>query len=149
MSKGNSISKPTWNLDINVFPAKIWNFKIIFLIVFAIKMLLDNTYGLPNLFDFKRNHFNSLFQAEYQFKNSNFGGKYIDVKISCQFWNWIAFSHNTEFFVKSNFTKIFVKLIYLISISFCKPLTMLWLQFSALKLLVDFPNMQKYQLNVE
>ena len=55
-------------------------------------MLLDNTYGLPNLFEFKKNHFNSLFQAEYEFKNSNFGGKYIDVKISCQFWNWIAFS---------------------------------------------------------
>ena len=42
--------------------------------VFAIKMLLDNTYGLPNLFEFKRNHFNSLFQAEYEFKNSNVGG---------------------------------------------------------------------------
>ena len=55
--------------------------------VFAIKMLLDNAYGLPNLFEFKSNHFNSLFQAEYEFKNSNLGGKYIDVKISCRFWN--------------------------------------------------------------
>ena len=36
--------------------------------VFAIKMLLHNAYGLPNLFEFKRNHFNSLFQAEYEFK---------------------------------------------------------------------------------
>ena len=31
--------------------------------VFAIKMLLDNTYGLPNLFEFKSNDFNSLFQV--------------------------------------------------------------------------------------
>ena len=46
--------------------------------VFAIKMLLDNTFGLLNLFEFKSNHFNSLFKAEYEFKNSNFGGKYID-----------------------------------------------------------------------
>ena len=53
--------------------------------IFAIKMLLDNDYGLLNLFEFKRNHFNSLFQAEYEFKNSKFGGKYIDVKISCWF----------------------------------------------------------------
>ena len=36
--------------------------------IFTIKMLLDNTYGLPNLFEFKSNHFNSLFQAEYKFK---------------------------------------------------------------------------------
>ena len=75
-----------------VFPAKIWIFKFFFLMVFVIKMLLDNTYGLPNLFEFKSNHFNSLFKAEYESKNSNFGGKYIDVKISCWFWNWIAFS---------------------------------------------------------
>ena len=34
-----------------------------------------HTYGgLQNLFEFKRNHFNSLFQAEYEFKNSNVGG---------------------------------------------------------------------------
>ena len=43
--------------------------------VFAIKMLLDNAYGLLNLFEFKCNHFNSIFQAESEFKNSNFGGK--------------------------------------------------------------------------
>ena len=78
--------------QVNVFPANIWISKLFFLMVFAIKMILDNTYGLPNLFEFKINQFNTLFQAEYQFKNSNFGGKYIDVKISCQFWNWIAFS---------------------------------------------------------
>ena len=36
--------------------------------VFVIKMLSDNTYGLPNLFEFKSNHFNSLFQAECEFK---------------------------------------------------------------------------------
>ena len=48
-------------------------------------MLLDNTSGLPNLFEFKSNHFNSLFQAEYEFKNSNFVRKYIDVKIYVSF----------------------------------------------------------------
>ena len=58
-------------------------------------MLLDNTYGLPNLFEFNSNHFNSLIQDE--FKNNSNGGKYIDVKISCQFWNWIAFSYYTIF----------------------------------------------------
>ena len=56
-TKGNSISKLTWNLDINVFPAKIWIFKFFSLMVFAIKMLLDNTYGLPNLFEFKSKSF--------------------------------------------------------------------------------------------
>ena len=34
--------------------------------VFAIKVLLVNIYELPNLFEFKSNHFNSLFQAEYE-----------------------------------------------------------------------------------
>ena len=77
--------------------------------VFAIKMLLDNTYGLPNLFEFKSNHFNNLFQAEYELKNSNFGGKYIDDKISCWFWNWIAFS---IFSVKSIFLQLFVFTIF-------------------------------------
>ena len=47
--------------------------------IFAIKMLLDNTYGLLNLFEFKINHFNSLVQAKSEFKNSNFGGKYIEI----------------------------------------------------------------------
>ena len=36
------------------FPTKIWIFKFFLLMVFAIKMLLDNAYGLPNLFEFKR-----------------------------------------------------------------------------------------------
>ena len=31
-------------------------------------MLLDNTQGLLNLFEFKNNHLYSLFQAEYEFK---------------------------------------------------------------------------------
>ena len=35
-----------------------------------LKMHLDNTYGLLNLLEFKCNCFNSLFQAEYEFKNS-------------------------------------------------------------------------------
>ena len=40
--------------------------------VFAIKMLLDSTYGLLKLFEFKYNHFKSLFQAKYEFKDSDF-----------------------------------------------------------------------------
>ena len=40
--------------------------------VFAIKMLLDSTYGLLKLLEFKYNHFKSLFQAKYEFKDSNF-----------------------------------------------------------------------------
>ena len=43
--------------------------------VFAIKMLFDDAYGLLNLLEFKCNDFHSLFQAESEFKNSNFGGK--------------------------------------------------------------------------
>ncbi len=42
---------------------------------FAIKMLLGNTYGLLNLLEFKCTCFNSLFKAEYEFQNSNVGGK--------------------------------------------------------------------------
>ena len=40
----------------------------------TIKMLLDNAYGRLNLLEFKYNHFDSLFQAEFKFKNSNLGG---------------------------------------------------------------------------
>ena len=43
--------------------------------VFAIKMLLDYSYGLLNLIEFKYYHFNSLFLAESEFKNSNVGEK--------------------------------------------------------------------------
>ena len=55
--------------------------------IFAIKMLLDNIYGLLNLFEFKINHFNSLVQAKSEFKNSNFGGKYIEIMSSLMFSN--------------------------------------------------------------
>ena len=38
-------------------------------------MRLDNTYGFLNILEFYCNHFlKSLFQAESEFKNSNFGG---------------------------------------------------------------------------
>ena len=37
--KGNLISKPTWNLDINVFPAKIWIFKFIFCLKETVEMI--------------------------------------------------------------------------------------------------------------
>ena len=42
---------------------------------FAIKMLLDYTYGLLNLLEVKYNHFDRLFLAESEFQNSNVGGK--------------------------------------------------------------------------
>ena len=61
--------------------------------VFAIKMLLDNAYGLLNLLEFKCNHFNSLFQAESEFKNSNFGGKSSELLIQCQFPNKFNFRY--------------------------------------------------------
>ena len=85
-----------WRQDFNVFPAKIWIFIFFFLVVFAIKMLLDNTYGLPNLFEFKSYHFNSFFQAESEFKNSNFGGKYIEIMSSLMFSNKYDFSHTSS-----------------------------------------------------
>ena len=61
-------------------------------------MLLDNIYGLLNLFEFKINHFNSLVQAKSEFKNSNFGGKYIEIMSSLMFSNKYDFSntHNIE-----------------------------------------------------
>ena len=55
-------------------------------------MLLDNTYGLPNLFDFKSYPFNSFYKAESEFKNSNFGGKYIEIMSSLMFSNKYDFS---------------------------------------------------------
>ena len=57
-------------------------------------MLLDNIYGLLNLFEFKINHFNSLVQAKSEFKNSNFGGKYIEIMSSLMFSNKYDFSYN-------------------------------------------------------
>ena len=44
-------------------------------------MHLEYTYGLRNLLEIECNHFNSLFQAEFEFKNSNVGGK--QLKIMC------------------------------------------------------------------
>ena len=38
-------------------------------------MHLGNTYGLLNLLEFKYNKFESHCQAEYEFRNSNVGGK--------------------------------------------------------------------------
>ena len=61
------------------FPANIWIFKLVFHIVFAIKMLLDYTSGLLNFLEFKCNHYNSLFLAEYEFKNSIVGGKELEL----------------------------------------------------------------------
>ena len=59
--------------------------------VFAIKMLLNNTYGLLNRLEFKCNHFTSLFEAESEFKNSK-GGKSSELLIQCRFPNKFDFS---------------------------------------------------------
>ena len=66
-------------------------------------MLLDNIYGLLNLFEFKINHFNSLVQAKSEFKNSNFGGKYIEIMSSLMFSNKYDFSTKVNF--ETNFQK--------------------------------------------
>ena len=58
--------------------------------VFAIKMLLDNTFGLPNLFEFKSDHFNSLFLVNCEFKIQILAGIYFDTKIWCWFWIWFS-----------------------------------------------------------
>ena len=60
-------------------------------------MLLDNTHGLLNLFEFKNNHFNSFFQAEYEFKNSNYGGKYSEIIFSLWILKNTAFSNLMRF----------------------------------------------------
>ena len=85
----------SWNLEsgheFKLFPANIWIFKLVFLMVFAIKMLLDYTYWLLNLLEFKCNHFNSLSLAEFKFKNSNVGGKQLE------FMSWLQISEKTAF----------------------------------------------------
>jgi len=55
--------------------------------IFAIKMLLDNIYGLLNLFEFEINHFNTLVQAKSEFKNSNLGGKHTETTSPLMFSN--------------------------------------------------------------
>ena len=68
-------------------------------------MLLDNIYGLLNLFEFKINHFNSLVQAKSEFKNSNFGGKYIEIMSSLMFSNKYDFSKSDSVLVIDNENK--------------------------------------------
>ena len=55
----------------------------------AIKFQIRHKYltsiYFPQKFKFFFSHFNNLFQPVYEFKNSNFGRKNVDVKISCQF----------------------------------------------------------------
>ena len=62
-------------------------------------MLLDNACGLLNLLEFKCNNFNSLFRAESEFKNSNFGGKSSELMVQCRFPYKFDFSikFNTDF----------------------------------------------------
>ena len=73
LPKVELIWKLVLNQEFTGFPARIS--KCSSLMVVAIKMLLDNAYGLLNLHEFKHNHFNSIFQAESEFKNLNSGGK--------------------------------------------------------------------------
>ena len=91
-TKVELIWEPALNQQLTGFPANIWIFKLFFLMVFAIKMLLNNSYGLLNLLEFVCNHFDSLFQAGYEFKNSNFGGKSSELLIQCWFTNKFDFS---------------------------------------------------------
>ena len=80
--------------------------------VFAIKnkILSNNAYGLLNHLEFICNHFNSLFKAESEFKNSKFGGKSSQLLIQCWFPNKFDFSviaHLLPQRPKSTFKKIF------------------------------------------
>ena len=74
-TKVKLIWEPALNQEFTGFPTNIWIFKFFFLLVFAIKMLLDNNYGLMNLLEFKCDYFTCLLLAESQFQNSNVGGK--------------------------------------------------------------------------
>ena len=87
LPKVELIWEPALNQQFTGFPAKIWIFKLFLIMVFAIKVLLNNAYGLLNLLEFICNHFNGLFQAESEseFKNSNFGGKSSEILIQCLF----------------------------------------------------------------
>ena len=66
-----------WSQDMNssYFPPTFEFSNAFFLMVFAIKMLLDNIYGLLNFIEFKCDHFSGLLLAESQYQNSNAGGK--------------------------------------------------------------------------
>ena len=60
-SKVEFSSELALRIEFKLFPANIWIFKLFFLIVFTIKMLLDKAYGLLNLLEFKFHHFSTLF----------------------------------------------------------------------------------------
>ena len=78
--------------------------------VFAIKMLLNNAYGLLNLLEFLCKHFNSLFQPEL--KNSNFGRKSCELLIQCQFPNRFDFSNLNLPIEEANLVFTTTKLIF-------------------------------------
>ena len=48
-------------------------------------MLLDYTYGLMNILEFRCSDSNSLFLTESEFKNSNVGGKQLEFIFSSNF----------------------------------------------------------------
>ena len=53
--------------EFKLFPTNILIFKLYFLSIFDIKILLNKSYGLLNLLEFKCDYFGSIFQAESQF----------------------------------------------------------------------------------
>ena len=64
------------------------------LMVFAMKMRLNCTYGLPNLCDFKINHLHltsRMVIQQFKVWRENIIIFNRKIKISCWFWNWIVF----------------------------------------------------------
>ena len=73
-TKGDSISKSAWNLDINVlFPAKIWNFWLLF----SRSFYNQNSFRqYPCIIEFRHNNFNivSFKQNTYEFRRNFLAG---------------------------------------------------------------------------
>ena len=64
-------------------------------------MLLDDTYGLLNLLELFFNCFDSLYPTEYEFQNSNVGGK-IGKKIFERFYKNLRTLAGTGCWLKNN-----------------------------------------------
>ena len=71
MSKVEFIWELVLNQEFTGFPAKILIFKFFFLMVFAIKMLLNNAYGLLNRLEFICNHFQQNLNLKIQILAGN------------------------------------------------------------------------------
>ena len=87
-TKVKLISKPAPNRIFNPFPANICILKLFFLMIFAVKMSVDNkTMGYSISLNVNvGNHFNSLFLAEFEFQNSNVGRK---VEKKCKYMSML------------------------------------------------------------